>query len=79
MINMLFVVRVGNLLNSNYIIYIFFYGLTFRVLNIKSSLFVIANINDRSQLGDRDSEIAIVIEDKMKIETRMNGKPVSKI
>ncbi|CAG8441424.1 6591_t:CDS:10 [Funneliformis caledonium] len=33
-----------------------------------------ANINDRSQLGNRDSEIAIVIEDKKNITTRMNGK-----
>ncbi|GAA6010322.1 hypothetical protein JCM10207_005173 [Rhodosporidiobolus poonsookiae] len=33
-----------------------------------------ANINDRSQLGDRDSEIAIVIEDNDMIESRMNGK-----
>ncbi|CAI2162099.1 19719_t:CDS:10 [Funneliformis geosporum] len=33
-----------------------------------------ANINDRSQLGNRDSEIAIVIEDKKNISTRMNGK-----
>ncbi|CAG8605205.1 4974_t:CDS:10 [Funneliformis mosseae] len=34
-----------------------------------------ANINDRSQLGMRDSEIAIVVEDHKKVETRMNGKP----
>ncbi|RIA88545.1 hypothetical protein C1645_725863 [Glomus cerebriforme] len=32
-----------------------------------------ANINDRSQVGNRDSEIAIVIEDKKHITTRMNG------
>lgn len=34
-----------------------------------------ANINDRSQLGDRDSEIAIVIEDTEQVQSTMNGKP----
>ncbi|KAL1408303.1 hypothetical protein Q8F55_005109 [Vanrija albida] len=33
-----------------------------------------ANLNDRSQKGDHDSEIAIVIEDTDMIETTMNGK-----
>jgi len=33
-----------------------------------------ANLNDRSMLGDRDSEIAIVIEDDDTLETTMNGK-----
>lgn len=33
-----------------------------------------ANLNDRSQMGDRDSEIAIVIEDTEMIESRMNGR-----
>ncbi|KAL5701060.1 phospholipase D [Ranunculus cassubicifolius] len=34
-----------------------------------------ANINDRSLLGSRDSEIAIVIEDKEFVDSSMNGKP----
>ncbi|PYH41596.1 putative phospholipase D (PLD) [Aspergillus saccharolyticus JOP 1030-1] len=33
-----------------------------------------ANLNDRSQLGDHDSEIAIVIEDHTPIQSRMNGQ-----
>lgn len=33
-----------------------------------------ANINDRSQKGDGDSEIALVVEDTDMIETRMDGK-----
>lgn len=33
-----------------------------------------ANINDRSMLGNRDSEIALVIEDKELIHSKMNGK-----
>ncbi|XP_031103467.1 phospholipase D zeta 1-like isoform X1 [Ipomoea triloba] len=34
-----------------------------------------SNINDRSLLGSRDSEIAVVIEDKDFIESSMDGKP----
>ncbi|PFH53623.1 hypothetical protein AMATHDRAFT_137275 [Amanita thiersii Skay4041] len=34
-----------------------------------------ANINDRSQKGNGDSEIAVVIEDGEEIETTMNGEP----
>ncbi|KAG0296090.1 hypothetical protein BGZ98_001121, partial [Dissophora globulifera] len=33
-----------------------------------------ANINDRSQLGYRDSEIAIVIEDSEMVPSKMNGE-----
>jgi len=34
-----------------------------------------ANINDRSQKGDGDSEIALVVEDTDLIESRMDGQP----
>jgi phospholipase D1/2 len=34
-----------------------------------------ANLNDRSQLGDHDSEIAVVIEDRHLIDSTMNGQP----
>ncbi|XP_016172953.1 phospholipase D zeta 2 [Arachis ipaensis] len=34
-----------------------------------------SNINDRSLLGLRDSEIGVVIEDKECVESLMNGKP----
>jgi phospholipase D1/2 len=34
-----------------------------------------ANLNDRSQLGYHDSEIAVVIEDPTLISTRMNNQP----
>jgi len=34
-----------------------------------------ANLNDRSQLGDHDSEIAVVIEDHNIIDSRMAGVP----
>ncbi|KAF9176906.1 hypothetical protein BGZ51_009416, partial [Haplosporangium sp. Z 767] len=34
-----------------------------------------ANINDRSQVGYRDSEIAIIVEDQQTVPSRMNGVP----
>ena len=34
-----------------------------------------ANLNDRSQLGSHDSEIAVVIEDPTPVKSLMNGKP----
>ncbi|CAG7850914.1 Phospholipase D1 Short=PLD 1; AltName: Full=Choline phosphatase 1; AltName: Full=Meiosis-specific sporulation-specific protein 14; AltName: Full=Phosphatidylcholine-hydrolyzing phospholipase D1 [Serendipita indica DSM 11827] len=34
-----------------------------------------ANLNDRSQKGDGDSEIALVVEDSDMINSRMNGQP----
>jgi phospholipase D1/2 len=34
-----------------------------------------ANLNDRSQLGSHDSEIAVVIEDPTTILSQMNGQP----
>ncbi|KAL1900065.1 hypothetical protein Cpir12675_001064 [Ceratocystis pirilliformis] len=33
-----------------------------------------ANLNDRSQCGDHDSEIAVIIEDPTPVETTMNGR-----
>lgn len=36
-----------------------------------------ANLNDRSQCGDRDSEIALLVEDQDFIPSQMNGHPVS--
>jgi phospholipase D1/2 len=39
-----------------------------------------ANINDRSQLGDRDSELAIIVRDDAQIMVKLNGRdqdPVS--
>jgi phospholipase D1/2 len=34
-----------------------------------------ANMNDRSQLGDHDSEIAMLIEDPQEIDSSMGGRP----
>lgn len=34
-----------------------------------------ANINDRSQIGTHDSELAIVVEDGKELDSTMNGEP----
>ena len=52
--------------------------LRFRSLNIYSRVQMgSANFNDRSQRGDGDSEIALVVEDTDMIPSRMNGQQVS--
>lgn len=35
-----------------------------------------ANLNDRSQCGDHDSEIAIIVEDATRVPSKMNGEYV---
>ena len=34
-----------------------------------------ANLNDRSQLGDHDSEIAIIIQDRETVDSYLDGRP----
>lgn len=34
-----------------------------------------ANINDRSMIGERDSEIAVVVEDSTTVDSKMAGEP----
>jgi phosphatidylserine/phosphatidylglycerophosphate/cardiolipin synthase-like enzyme len=36
-----------------------------------------ANINDRPQLGNRDSEVAMLVEDTEMVSSFMNGKEVT--
>lgn len=46
-----------------------------KVLIVDDRIMIVgsANINDRSMLGHRDSELAVKIEDTFEIETRVNG------
>jgi hypothetical protein len=60
-------------------IYLFYLSFSYYLISTQSQhLFTppnSANINDRSLLGTRDSEIALLIEDQDKISIKMNGKP----
>jgi len=49
-----------------------------KILISDDNVFLIgsANINDRSLLGSRDSEIAMVVEDNKKMESLLNGQKV---
>ena len=39
-----------------------------------SAIIASANINDRSMLGSRDSELGILVQDTRTVESRMDGK-----
>ncbi|KAF8394606.1 hypothetical protein HHK36_020820 [Tetracentron sinense] len=45
------------------------------VIDDRTALIGSANINDRSLLGSRDSEIGVLIEDKDFVDSSMNGRP----
>ncbi|KAL6630946.1 hypothetical protein ACP70R_028286 [Stipagrostis hirtigluma subsp. patula] len=45
------------------------------IIDDRITLIGSANINDRSLLGSRDSEIAVVVEDKEVVNSRMDGRP----
>lgn len=45
------------------------------IIDDRIALIGSANINDRSMVGNRDSELAIVVEDKIQIDSFMGGKP----
>ncbi|KAI9081027.1 hypothetical protein K1719_037007 [Acacia pycnantha] len=45
------------------------------IVDDRAAIIGSSNINDRSLLGSRDSEIGVVIEDKEYVKSSMNGKP----
>lgn len=45
------------------------------IIDDRIALIGSANINDRSMLGSRDSELAVVVEDTTHLQTTMAGEP----
>jgi len=45
------------------------------IVDDRSVVIASANINDRSMLGRRDSELGILVQDTRFVESRMDGKP----
>ena len=45
------------------------------IVDDRVSIIGSANINDRSMMGNRDSEVAVYIEDEEMVPSMMNGKP----
>ncbi|CAG0913114.1 unnamed protein product [Notodromas monacha] len=69
----------GRLLNGDLATELIYVHSKLMIVDDKRVICGSANINDRSMLGSRDSEIAFVIDDKHKeneIASKMNGEPV---
>ena len=67
--------RTHDTLNSKLVTEIIYVHSKLMIVDDKVTIIGSANINDRSMLGSRDSEVAVIIEDTRLIEGRMNGQP----
>ncbi|KAL7675084.1 hypothetical protein ACOME3_001353 [Neoechinorhynchus agilis] len=70
-----FGMRNYDILNGNLVSEIIYVHSKLMIVDDRRAIVGSANINDRSLLGFRDSEMALLIEDKTLIPGRMNGKP----
>jgi len=66
--------RTHGTLNSKLVTEIIYVHSKMMVVDDRLAIIGSANINDRSMLGDRDSEVAVIIEDAEMIEGKMNGQ-----
>ena len=62
-------------LNGKYVTELIYVHSKLMIVDDRKTIIGSANINDRSMLGDRDSEVDVVIEDQEMIPGRMNGQP----
>uniref|UniRef100_D8Q6U4 Phospholipase n=1 Tax=Schizophyllum commune (strain H4-8 / FGSC 9210) TaxID=578458 RepID=D8Q6U4_SCHCM len=60
---------------NNYVSELLYIHTKLMVVDDRRVIMGSANINDRSQKGDGDSEIALVVEDTDEIDSRMDGQP----
>lgn len=67
--------RTHGSLNGNLVTEIFYVHSKLMIVDDRVTIIGSANINDRSMLGDRDSEVAVIIQDKEMMEGKMNGRP----
>lgn len=76
--------QINHLLYTKEKIYLFYIKVT-EIIYVHSKLMIVddrmaicgsANINDRSLLGNRDSEFCVVIQDREEVYGRFDGKPV---
>lgn len=66
--------RTHGVLDDKFITEIIYVHSKLMIVDDKLAIIGSANINDRSMLGDRDSEVDVVIEDKDMLDGKMNGK-----
>lgn len=67
--------RTHGSLNGNRVTEIVYVHSKLMIVDDRVSIIGSANINDRSMLGDRDSEVAVIIQDNEMMEGKMNGRP----
>lgn len=66
--------RTYDVLDSKLVTEIIYVHSKLMIVDDRLAIIGSANINDRSMLGDRDSEVDVMIEDRDRIDGRMNGK-----
>ena len=67
--------RTHGSLNGNLVTEIVYVHSKLMIVDDRVAIIGSANINDRSMLGDRDSEVAVIIQDNEMMEGKMNGRP----
>jgi len=67
--------RTHGILNKNHVTEIIYVHSKVMIVDDRLAIIGSANINDRSMIGSRDSEIAVKIEDLEMIDGKMNGQP----
>jgi len=67
--------RTHGSLNGNLVTEVVYVHSKLMIVDDRVAIIGSANINDRSMLGDRDSEVAVIIQDNDMMEGKMNGQP----
>ena len=67
--------RTHGSLNGNLVTEIVYVHSKLMIVDDRVAIIGSANINDRSMLGDKDSEVAVIIQDNEMMEGKMNGRP----
>ena len=67
--------RTHDTLNGQLVTEIIYVHSKLMIVDDRVTIIGSANINDRSMLGSRDSEVAVIIEDTRLIDGKMNGHP----
>ena len=66
--------RTHGSLNGNLVTEIVYVHSKLMIVDDRVSIIGSANINDRSMLGDKDSEVAVIVEDNEMMKGKMNGR-----
>lgn len=67
--------RTHGSLNGNLVTEVVYVHSKLMIVDDRVAIIGSANINDRSMLGDRDSEVAVIIKDNDMMEGKMNQRP----